>query len=1106
MSRSTDSPPLRLRIRPSRPLAAEPFLLPVLGGGESSLSDLADQIANALSTHGASASSSSQTTDTVTGHQLALYLDGFRLLDWRYRVRDTLRDGDVLSVYHVSKLPITITIDSSDEESQRAKSKRRTPNRKRKYRSSSQDSDSSSDSTSRARRSKKTRQSGSIRIKQEKFSDTSEPSLPSSDQHIQAEADRIALLIKSEIGPSPSPSSSRPPPLSRQIAQADNDDDDGDDLPKPPPGLMGRLPARPAATLPVPGPSSAGAAAAMQAFEARKREQAKAQTAKAEESSEDNVSSQDTSSEADDSESDEDDSNDDSNDDSDDDSDDSDSSDSEDSSSSSLAQVEDLVARQPSVGNEAKRASDPPQSAVVPAVPHQIASDVKSTSSSSSQSSSSSSDSSEDDDSDSDEDSDSDSVSDSDSDSDSDSQSSSSSASSSSTSDSSESVDSQRRTRRLATPPGGWVPPGQGSSRTRQKNQKNRQKAKEKRIAQREVELLAAQQRVAEDSIQADSSPPESSKVNIVGKVADSEAAQAPRSPVLSSAHSDSSSSAGWVLDTAPTIPHTPYQARYVAQQPTGIPQQILYQTQQPSSSSTSTAPQTLSEREAQIAALRQKIEKAEQARRLAQLQRQQSEQLAQASGTTLPSSFQPIVLPGTLPPGAGALDVDFAAAASEAEVVTKAERDAAVTSQEPLAVSPQPAVAEEDMPATKKPSSVPGPAKVNGTSPSPAKENSKTRRLKRRLAAQLQQEQQKQTEQAGGMDKIQHLHSDTSAAWSTPGSSFAPAPAPNPSSRPSHEIPSNIRLSSVDCQAWSQGRGPRDYLYIPSGQEGKFVHRRGDSEDSAPLDGAAAEAGETLAAAALADADEYADDPTQDEQTRQYLAMQRNVKAQLKREKELERLKEAAKMTHEPEEVSEELKRRDEELQRLREAARLSHAAKAKKQQKQAQAQAKAEEQAQQASTSAIVNGTEGDLLHPDLPLEFKSFNTRVGGVVSANTTKTPSQPAGDAGDDTGTGATPSTSTNGKSSTADTSTQPPTGPKSDKRSSGNNSKTKKHLDQNADATSGMVLDYGDADEDESYAEQRRKRTAAAAAKKQQQQQQKQMDTGGGVMPTSVQV
>ena len=284
------------------------------------------------------------------------------------------------------------------------------------------------------------------------------------------------------------------------------------------------------------------------------------------------------------------------------------------------------------------------------------------------------------------------------------------------------------------------------------------------------------------------------------------------------------------------------------------------------------------------------------------------------------------------------------------------------------------------------------------------------------------------------------------------------------------------------------------------------------------------ADSGPITSAATDEDADEYADDPTQDDQTRQYLAMQRNVKAQLKRDKELERLKEAARSTHmqqvneelkrrdetlerlrqaarltHKQGINEELKRRDEELERLREAARLSHAAKTKKQQQQ-------QEQAQSASTStsAGANGTnQSDLLHPDLPLEFKSFNTRVGGGGGVESHTMSSEPAANGQGANGNGP---TLTNGKSTTVGASQSPPAGPKNGKRST---KKNKKHLDQTADATSGIVLDYGDEDEDETYAELRRKRAAAAAAKR----KQKQMDAaaaaagnGSGVMPTSVQV
>lgn len=97
--------PLRVRIRPHAPLPTQPFLLPVLpsaqqqqAGGSSQASSASsssiETVAD-LARHLASKLDAQQGAEAVQD-SIALYLDGFRLIDWHYRVHDVLREADVL--------------------------------------------------------------------------------------------------------------------------------------------------------------------------------------------------------------------------------------------------------------------------------------------------------------------------------------------------------------------------------------------------------------------------------------------------------------------------------------------------------------------------------------------------------------------------------------------------------------------------------------------------------------------------------------------------------------------------------------------------------------------------------------------------------------------------------------------------------------------------------------------------------------------------------------------------------------------------------------------------------------------------------------------------
>lgn len=97
--------PLRVRIRPHAPLPTQPFLLPVLPASPSGGSSQASSSSNSsssietvadLARHLVSKLKVEQDEGSALEDCIALYLDGFRLIDWHYRVHDVLREADVL--------------------------------------------------------------------------------------------------------------------------------------------------------------------------------------------------------------------------------------------------------------------------------------------------------------------------------------------------------------------------------------------------------------------------------------------------------------------------------------------------------------------------------------------------------------------------------------------------------------------------------------------------------------------------------------------------------------------------------------------------------------------------------------------------------------------------------------------------------------------------------------------------------------------------------------------------------------------------------------------------------------------------------------------------
>lgn len=208
--------PLRIRIRPHSPLPAQPFLLPLPATASShsttTVADVAQNIASQLASRAQTQDSNSEEKRTPA---LALYLDGYRLFDWDYRVEDVFRESDVLDVHSVDHLPSP----GSSHRSASVVERRSIKRKRRRYISSSSSSSSATASSpdlsyeesSEAEQSrdlrrepplKKTRrlqQKDKTTVLKRESIDTRN-NQQSREGDIAAEAARIALLIKTEIG------------------------------------------------------------------------------------------------------------------------------------------------------------------------------------------------------------------------------------------------------------------------------------------------------------------------------------------------------------------------------------------------------------------------------------------------------------------------------------------------------------------------------------------------------------------------------------------------------------------------------------------------------------------------------------------------------------------------------------------------------------------------------------------------------------------------------------------------------------------------------------------------------------------------------------------
>lgn len=819
------APSLRIRVRPHHPLPTGPFLLPVPATTQGNPTSV-DHVARTINRTLERQSSSHLSKNKGSYRELALYFDGYRLLDDEYAVHDILRDLDVVDVYSSSHLPRPPRQEDGRHSVKKGRKRARySSESSSEFSSHSESISEDSDQSSRERRPRKAQK----RSAQSLVKDTT-PGNPQSkgkgrqqseSDDVLAEAQRIALLIKSEIGGKSNGADDS------DVEEDDEDEEDGegdaddhlarpsqsqpeddDDFPRPPPTL-GNHPSRPRVpdssnrwmTLPsLPfGPSggSGGPAAAMAAFEAaakrRRQESAKA-----------TVSSSQT--------------------------------------TGALRQAA-STASQPTTPQAplAQSHLQRPSSAQKPAVTNSDSDDDISSTSSSAPSTTSSSTSSD----------------------------ASSSSSASSTSNGSQSaarpsslVKSTPRQEpqpsRPQTPPGGWIPPGQGSARTKRNNQRRRAKQQEKRRLQNEQALTGAStistltstdeptatrapilSRSSRASSSASSSPSASSSAPSTSSASPSSSpSESGEEEGLNDSESEKHSPEflGWALDTEPTQPLIPYMgppppyrstATSVALDENAKKVQQLQQQVQSIS-----VKEQLSAREKELAELRDKIRRAEEARKAAV----------------------------ALPPGGGAFDFSFAPPTTafvpvEASV-SKSQRQEVVPEANHSTL-PDGRIARKRI-ALSSPGNtrvaVPAPKSVSTASASP------------RLVASMAQTEGPLTPSAPLGTKRRK----------------GPGPPPNPSQRPLSSLPSNVVLSSIDCAAWYNLASSSDL--IRSRQEYDWT--------PAPL----RERTEQILSQYRADAVQADghEDEEEDEADRAYRLMQARVKEDLRREKEAEAAAEA--------------------------------------------------------------------------------------------------------------------------------------------------------------------------------------------------------------------
>ncbi|PWN18259.1 hypothetical protein BCV69DRAFT_295409 [Microstroma glucosiphilum] len=850
----------RLRIRPHAPLPTEPFLLPInipsaasfpsLGNTDTSQDDLSFLAGRIVSHVPQARSELPQPTD------LALYLDGFRLTGWDTKLSDLIRDGDVIDVHHVTRLP------SSRHDVGRSSSHKKRK-RRREYSDSYELDDTCSSQSSASSSRHRTTRTKSKRTRRERIADQREGRQASrampptsrlgksalkapddDDDDLQAEADRIALLIKSEIGGATPVSDAGGRPSNRTKSsphhRAIEQEEEGiDELPKPPPGLLSTIPlpsrssippvskALPPA-MPLPPSGVGGAAAAMAAFEARKRETQSAhrdstttrassalstmqptpRTASNGHTKSDSNVVHESDSEAEDASS------------------SSSASASASSSSSSLssesdnevvsrfvdgkadkglvtasAQSSGLSSPSSSSSSESSSASDARSSGSnTKLTPASASSSLSDPSSLDKGSGSDANDS----------------------------------ASSLAPGDQPNSLNAQAlsalNAATNAAASSSWVVPGQGSKRTRRGNAKKRTKSREKMRASQERMFNEAQERAKQR--EAGQAMTNGAATSVIGEATQeptlnastqdktqksddapvagpsgakkahettstAERAQSPFATILTysnddddpSEGADAGSVFGWSLDVTPTTPMIPYRDPKAALQPPTLLK------------NNAAIKLDLAKKEREMLELKKKIRKAEEQRK-------------------------------TLPPGGGMFELDFAVESdkhtTEAKTneVPTANTQALPTSSvvpftfaRPAPVHVGQALASQ---VDKSKNITAPPIAVRTDGPPP------TKKARKALRPLLQQ-------------------------------------PPHPSTLPPSEIPPNIKLTSVDCEAWYNGEEVHEYLFVPGGQEEK-----GRASVSEEL-----EEGEVL--------------DTEDEGTKAYLLMRRAVREDLRKEKELE-------------------------------------------------------------------------------------------------------------------------------------------------------------------------------------------------------------------------